>query len=107
MTDDECMAYDQALRTSGRCLASEALEPVRTARTVQVRQGKVAVPDGHFSLADLHGASGANRLKSFRGEASARSAEGLVVSHALIIGHGADFLFFAVDEAEVFQSLSP
>ena len=25
MTDDECMAYDQALRSAGRCLASEAL----------------------------------------------------------------------------------
>lgn len=29
MTDDECMAYDLALRTSGRCLASEALQPVQ------------------------------------------------------------------------------
>jgi len=33
MTDDECMAYDQALRKAGRCLASEALQPVRTATT--------------------------------------------------------------------------
>jgi hypothetical protein len=49
MTDDECMAYDQALRTSGQCLASEALQPVRTARTVQVRQGKVSVRDGPFT----------------------------------------------------------
>ena len=49
MTDDECMAYDQSLRTSGQCLASEALQPVRTARTVQVRQGKVSVRDGPFT----------------------------------------------------------
>jgi hypothetical protein len=49
MTDDECMAYDQALRTSGQCLASEALQPVWTARTVQVRQGKVSVRDGPFT----------------------------------------------------------
>ena len=49
MTDDECMAYDQALRASGQCLASEALQPVRTARTVQVRQGKVSVRDGPFT----------------------------------------------------------
>jgi hypothetical protein len=49
MTDDECMAYDQALRSAGRCLASEALEPVRTAATVRVRNGKVAVRDGPFT----------------------------------------------------------
>ena len=49
MTDDQCMAYDQALRNDGRCLASEALEPVRTARTVRVRQGKVSITDGPFT----------------------------------------------------------
>jgi hypothetical protein len=49
MTDDECMAYDQALREVGRCLASEALQPVRTATTVQVRNGKVAISDGPFT----------------------------------------------------------
>jgi hypothetical protein len=49
MTDDECMAYDQALRASAQCLASEALQPVRTARTVQVRHGKVSVRDGPFT----------------------------------------------------------
>jgi hypothetical protein len=49
MTDDECMAYDQALRNSGRCLASEALQPVRTASTVRVRNGKVSITDGPFT----------------------------------------------------------
>ncbi len=49
MTDDECMAYDKALRNAGRCLASEALQPVRTAATVQVREGKVAIRDGPFT----------------------------------------------------------
>ena len=49
MTDDECMAYDQALRNAGRCLASEALQPVRTAKTVRVRQGRVSVTDGPFT----------------------------------------------------------
>src|SRR5437763_7470555 len=49
MTDDECMAYDQALRSAGRCLASEALQPVRTATTVRVRQGKVSITDGPFT----------------------------------------------------------
>src|SRR5205085_12568672 len=49
MTDDECMAYDRALRSAGRCLASEALQPVRTAATVRVRQGKVSITDGPFA----------------------------------------------------------
>jgi len=49
MTDDECMAYDQSLRNSGQCLASEALQPVRTARTVRVRNGKVSITDGPFT----------------------------------------------------------
>lgn len=49
MTDDECMAYDQALRNTGRCLASEALQPVRTAATVRVRHGKLSITDGPFT----------------------------------------------------------
>lgn len=49
MTDDECMAYDQVLRHEGRCLASEALQPVRTAKTVRVRGGNVSVTDGPFT----------------------------------------------------------
>ena len=49
MKDDECMAYDQSLRTAGRCLASEALQPVRTAVTVRVRDGKMTVRDGPFT----------------------------------------------------------
>lgn len=49
MTDDECMAYDQSLRDTGRCLASEALQPVRTAKSVRVRSGQVFVRDGPFT----------------------------------------------------------
>ena len=33
----------------GRCLASEALQPVATATTVRVRGGKVSVTDGPFA----------------------------------------------------------
>lgn len=54
MTDDECIAYDQALRHAGRCLASEALEPVHTAATVRVRNGKVSIRDGPFTEAKEH-----------------------------------------------------
>ena len=49
MTDDHCLAYDQSLRSAGRCLASEALQPVHTAASVRVRNGKVGVTDGPFA----------------------------------------------------------
>src|SRR6266508_737424 len=47
--DSECLAYDAALRESGHCLASEALQPVRTAATVRVRNGKLSITDGPFA----------------------------------------------------------
>ena len=49
LNDDECVAYDEALRKRGLCLASEALQPVETATTVRVRNGKVAITDGPFA----------------------------------------------------------
>jgi hypothetical protein len=49
MPDDECVAYDQEIRDSGHCVASEALQPVHTATTVRVRNGKVSVTDGPFA----------------------------------------------------------
>jgi hypothetical protein len=39
MTDDECMAYDQALRNTGKCIASEALQPYRCHRARPQRKG--------------------------------------------------------------------
>ncbi len=47
--DRECLAYDEALRQGGRCLASEALESSRTAATVRMRNGKASVTDGPFA----------------------------------------------------------
>lgn len=49
MDDRECLAYDTALRMSGHCLASEALQPVATATTVRVRNGRMTVFDGPFA----------------------------------------------------------
>ena len=49
MTDDECMEYDAAIRKSGHCLASEALQSVHTATSVRVRTGKVTITDGPFA----------------------------------------------------------
>jgi hypothetical protein len=40
MTDDECMAYDRALRNKGKCLASKALQPAHSAANVRVRDEK-------------------------------------------------------------------
>ncbi len=47
--DDECVAYDAGLRQSKHCIASEALQPVQTATTVRVRNGKIAITDGPFA----------------------------------------------------------
>jgi hypothetical protein len=49
MPDGACLDYDEAIRASGHCVASEALQPVATATTVRVRGGKVSVTDGPFA----------------------------------------------------------
>ena len=49
MDDKKCLDFDQAIRGSGHCVASEALQPVSTATTVRVRNGRVQVTDGPFS----------------------------------------------------------
>ncbi len=49
LPDEDCVAYDAAIRKSGHCIASEALESVQTATTVRVRSGKVSVTDGPFA----------------------------------------------------------
>src|SRR5262245_60521126 len=47
--DAECVAYDAGIRGSGHCVASEALQPVSTATTVRVRDGKATLTDGPFA----------------------------------------------------------
>jgi hypothetical protein len=47
--DRDCLAFDAAARDSGHVIASEALQPVATATTVRVRNGKVSVTDGPFA----------------------------------------------------------
>lgn len=49
MDDRECLAYDEGLRASGHCVASEALQPVASAATLRVRGGKLSVYDGPFA----------------------------------------------------------
>lgn len=45
----ECLAYEAELQSSGHFIAAEALEPVQTATTVRVRDGKVSMTDGPFA----------------------------------------------------------
>lgn len=47
--DRECVACDEQLRARRQCIASEALQPVETATTVRVRNGKVSITDGPFA----------------------------------------------------------
>ena len=49
ISDSECHACGEALRKSGHYIAAEALQPVHTATTVRVRNGKVSMTDGPFA----------------------------------------------------------
>ena len=49
MNDHDCLAFDAGARASGHCVASEALQPVATATTVRVRNGRMSVHDGPFA----------------------------------------------------------
>ena len=45
----EALAYDDELRKSGHYLVSDALQPVQTATTLRMRNGKVSITDGPFA----------------------------------------------------------
>jgi hypothetical protein len=47
--DRECADCGEGLRNSGMLLAAEALQPVETAATVRVRNGKPSITDGPFA----------------------------------------------------------
>lgn len=47
--DSECMACGQGFQAAGRLVAAEALQPIKTAKTLRVRQGAVRVVDGPFA----------------------------------------------------------
>ena len=46
---DESFAYCDELRKNGQFIAAEPLEPVQTATTVRVRNGRVSTTDGPFA----------------------------------------------------------
>jgi hypothetical protein len=45
----EALAYDEELQKSGHYIVSEALQPVQTATTLRVRNGKLSTTDGPFA----------------------------------------------------------
>ncbi len=47
--DRECKACGDGFRASGLLVAAEALEPIETATTVRMRNGKLSVTDGPFA----------------------------------------------------------
>jgi len=49
VADTECMACGDGFRQRGVLLAAEALQPIETATTVRVRNGKVSITDGPFA----------------------------------------------------------
>jgi hypothetical protein len=49
LPDEDCVGFDASIRSSGHCLASEALQPVQTATTVRVRNGRLSITDGPFA----------------------------------------------------------
>jgi hypothetical protein len=49
LPDEDCVEFDQGIRESGHCIASEALQSVQTATTVRLRNGKLSITDGPFA----------------------------------------------------------
>jgi len=46
---DESLDFDEAMRREGHLIEAGPLQPVETATTVRVRNGKVSVTDGPFA----------------------------------------------------------
>jgi len=45
----ECVGFDEALKQNGHFIACERLQPVTTATTIRLRDGKMSVTDGPFA----------------------------------------------------------
>src|SRR5713101_8185109 len=52
--DRNSLAYNDELSRNNHYITAEALEPVRSARTVRVRHGKASVTDGPFAETKEH-----------------------------------------------------
>jgi len=52
---DECLAYDDVLRTNGQSLpGGQALKTVQNAKTVRFRNGRVTITDGPYAETKEH-----------------------------------------------------
>ena len=49
LLDEASIANDEELRRSGHLIVAQALEPVSTATTVRVRNGRLSATDGPFA----------------------------------------------------------
>jgi len=47
--DEECHAFAESVRDSGRLVAAQALQPVSSATTLRVRGGQLSITDGPFA----------------------------------------------------------
>jgi hypothetical protein len=47
--DRECIACSDGFKRSGLLVAAEALQPVETATTLRVRNGRMSITDGPFA----------------------------------------------------------
>jgi len=54
IADTECAACGDGFRRSGVLVAAEALQPIETATTVRIRNGKLSVTDGPFAETKEH-----------------------------------------------------
>jgi hypothetical protein len=52
--DRECAACGEGFRKNGVLIAAEALQPIETATTVRIRNGKLSVTDGPFAETKEH-----------------------------------------------------
>jgi len=46
---DECLTYEQRLQKSGQFIAAEALQPIESATTLRLQNGKLSITDGPFA----------------------------------------------------------
>lgn len=51
---EEHLDYDESLRKSGHFVIAEALQPMETATTIRVRNGKLSITDGPFAETKEH-----------------------------------------------------
>jgi hypothetical protein len=52
--DDEALANDEELRRSGHLVLAQALQPIASATTVRVRNGRMSATDGPFAETAEH-----------------------------------------------------